>query len=347
MDGKGLEGPQTPDGNEQSDALAPVVTVSPPSSPLSEELDASTIAANKVAEELDAAIFLYSGSIDSKGFGLLFSELAVSASTPRRPNALLLLTTYGGSANDAYRIARVMQMISRKFTLCIPAMCKSAGTLIALGANRIMMNDISELGPLDVQLRQRDEIGEIRSGMVIRTALEGLTEETFALFEHVMLSVKQKSRNTVSLEVSSRIATNLTAQVMAPIYAQIDPHNLGTDLRDLNVATAYGRRLSKYGKNVRNRTIDRLVEEYPSHDFIIDKEEAEDLFHKVDDLSADVNRLVVSLGRAVYSPQSPHVVKRLDRLVEDPNEETEEVDASHTPVDGGRQEPRNGDHGGE
>ena len=260
----------------------------------------------------------------------------------------MLLTTYGGSADDAYRIARVMQLTSKEFVLCVPTICKSAGTLIALGASRIAMNDISELGPLDVQLRQRDEIGEIRSGMVIRTALEGLAEETFSLFEKVMMSVKTRSRNTVSFEVSSRIATNLTGQMMAPIYAQIDPHSLGNDLRDLNIATAYGRRLSKFGNNVRPRTIDRLVEEYPSHEFIIDKEEAEDLFHRVGEIDSDLGDLVRNLGGEVYSPQASHIVRRLDRAVEAPDEEDKEgSDPDHSLVDGGREGTGDGNYGGE
>ena len=65
--------------------------------------------------------------------------------------------------------------------------CKSAGTLIALGASEIYMPLVSELGPLDIQLRRRDEIVGRRSGMVVRTALDGLADETFKVYERVML----------------------------------------------------------------------------------------------------------------------------------------------------------------
>ena len=209
--------------------------------------DKVTKAANAVATAMDACVFLYSGRITTGGLTDLVSCLQPPDEDPNRNNSLLILTTTGGGANEAYRIARTMQLTSEVFTLCVPYVCKSAGTLIALGANKLMMSPLSEIGPLDVQLRQRDEIGEVRSGMVVGTALKGLAEETFAVFEHAMLGIKNRSSQTVSFEVSSRIATNLAARVMAPIYAQVDPESLGNDLRDLNIATAYGERLAAIG----------------------------------------------------------------------------------------------------
>ena len=313
--------------------------------------DAVTKAANLVAEDLDAKVFLYSGRIDTPGWGSLVSEMQPPEKTPDRPNSVLMLTTLGGFPSDAYRIARMMQLISDQFILCIPNMCKSAGTLIALGAHQIMMGDISEIGPLDVQLTQRDEIGQLRSGMVVRTALKGLAEETFAVFEKVMMDIKAKSNHTVSFEVSSKIASNIAAKVMSPIYAQIDPDSLGNDLRDLDIATAYGERLSKHGKNVQDGTIKKLVEKYPSHDFIIDKKETEALFYDVKDLTPEMNELMFSMGNEVYIPQKPQIVKRLDRITEDQEEQHEEPEPqtpteSDPTVDVGRQEKGNGNQGG-
>lgn len=311
--------------------------------------DAVTGAANAIAARLNAVVFLYSGYIDQRGYGSLISAMAPSDDRPHRPNAVLFLTTYGGIASQAYRIARIIQATYESFVLCVASICKSSGTLIALGANQIMMNEISEIGPLDVQLTERDEIGQIRSGMVVRTALKGLAEETFSVFEKTMLSIKQRSGNTVSLEVSSKIASDIASQVMAPIYAQIDPDSLGKDLRDLDIATAYGERLSEYGRNVRPETIQELVEGYPSHDFIIDKKEAESLFYKVENLDDDMMKLVRSLGEEAYVPQAPSVVKRLDcvRVEESDAENRGTVESGHSGLDVGCQANGNGNQGGE
>ena len=241
----------------------------------------ANIAANAVAEKFDANVFVYSGGIDYKGFGSLVQTMQPSTERPLRSNSILFLTTRGGLANAAYQIARLIQNMSGKFYLCLPAECKSAGTLIALGATEIFMTSVSEIGPLDVQLLQRDEIGRRRSGMVVRTALDGLAQETFKIFESVMLEITVNSGKNISFDVASRIAVEIATKVMTPVYAQINPEALGNDLRDLEIATAYGHRLIEYGKNATKETIRKLVEDYPAHDFIVDKAEASTLFKVV------------------------------------------------------------------
>lgn len=120
--------------------------------PISKDLNK---AANAVSELLDAAVFVYSGKIDKRGLGKLIATMETSEEQPFLSNALLFLTTYGGDASQAYRIARTFQNFREKFYLCIPSYCKSAGTLIALGATEIFLSAAAELGPLGVQLHLR------------------------------------------------------------------------------------------------------------------------------------------------------------------------------------------------
>ncbi len=93
--------------------------------------------ANKVSKDLDAMVFVYSGAIDQKGLGSLIKSMQLSDHQPIKPNSLLFLTTLGGNAEHAYQIARLMQTISQNFYLCVPAKCKSAGTLVTLGASEM------------------------------------------------------------------------------------------------------------------------------------------------------------------------------------------------------------------
>lgn len=276
--------------------------------------EAVTEAANTVAESLDAMVFVYSGSIDYKGYGSLVKTIDLSnKESPRRPNAVLFLTTLGGDAKTAYRIARFLQEITDKFYLCVPSMCKSAGTLIALGASEIYMPLVSELGPLDVQLRRRDEIGQQQSGMVVRTALAGLASETKSVFELVMIGITLGSRKSISFDVASRVASKIATGVMAPVYAQIDPESLGNNLRDLAVAKEYGHRLVEHGGNATEETVRQLVEDYPAHDFIIDGVEAKKIFATVKEPTEEMDNLTSALGEIVYIEQSPQVILRLDK----------------------------------
>lgn len=87
--------------------------------------------------------------------------------TRRRKHALLLLATRGGDPNAAYRIARAVQRAYRTvqgkheggqaikgeeklgdFLIFIDGVCKSAGTLLCLGADKLIMSENAELGPI-------------------------------------------------------------------------------------------------------------------------------------------------------------------------------------------------------
>jgi hypothetical protein len=279
-----------------------------------------TEAANLIAETTDSALILYNGPIDYNGFGGLLRALQVSDEQPRRTNALLILSTLGGSANAGYQIARALQQGFSSFSLYVPHRCKSAGTLVSLGASEVIMDDIAELGPLDVQLIQRDEIGRRRSGLILRNAFDGLSQATLEAFEKIMLGIKAGSGGVVSFETASRIAAEIASQVMAPVYAQISPEALGNDLRDLNIATEYGNRLVSFSSNADHRAVDRLVHHYPAHDFIIDREEASQLFKSVISPSDNLVSLTMLLGEAVYLMRDESLVVRLDRKLEEQND---------------------------
>ena len=62
-------------------------------------------------------VFVYSGSIDDRGFGGLVKTIEPSDQQPFRPNTVMFLTTYGGHADQAYQIARLLQSLSAKFYL--------------------------------------------------------------------------------------------------------------------------------------------------------------------------------------------------------------------------------------
>lgn len=248
-----------------------------------------------------------------------------------RPNAVLILTTNGGIADSAYKIARLLQKSHENLFLFIPSFCKSAGTLIALGASELYLTELSELGPLDVQLFQQDELFKSRSGLVVRTAFEGLAEEAFKLYEHIMIGIKTKSGSIVSFETASRIASNITTDMMGKVYSQINPEILGSDLRNLHIATEYGHRLAIRGMNVREGAIQALISGYPSHEFVIDDAECEKLFHRVRRPSPTLDGLMMRLGEIVYYEQQTHVVRRLNGVTA-PKEKMMKHEKSNTPT---------------
>ena len=76
----------------------------------------------------------------------------------------LLLHTPGGDIDTADRL---IHMIREKvgdatFRIVVPHLAKSAGTLMVLGADAVVMSDTSELGPIDPQVLIPDSTGTLR-----------------------------------------------------------------------------------------------------------------------------------------------------------------------------------------
>ena len=73
---------------------------------------------------------------------------------------ILLLNSPGGDALTAERIINICRNYGREgFSVIVPKMAKSAGTMICLGAKEIGMSPTSELGPIDPQILINDESG--------------------------------------------------------------------------------------------------------------------------------------------------------------------------------------------
>ncbi len=280
-----------------------------------------------ISQSEKADIYLWNGPINEEGLGEL-----VSSATREQENGILILTTFGGSANSAYRAARYMQTLYASFTVVVPSFCKSAGTLITLGAHRLIMTEFAELGPLDVQLVKRDELGERRSGLLLRSALTHLNEHSMTLFSHFMMSIKSASGGLIRFKLASELAAEMTTGLLSDVYCQIPPEMLGQDYQDLMVAYEYGKRLASFSGSSSEEAIYHIIHGYPSHDFVIDKREAATLFNEIDDPTPEMYELLSSLGPLAWHPNSKHVTIR--SLSKSPTPIEENNDAQNQPGNG-------------
>lgn len=73
----------------------------------------------------------------------------------------LLLHTGGGDIDAAEKLISMVRtrVGLSELRVIVPDFAKSAGTLMALGADRVLMSDSSELGPIDPQITLKDEHG--------------------------------------------------------------------------------------------------------------------------------------------------------------------------------------------
>ena len=291
-----------------------------------------------VAEEYDADVFFYSAEISDEGFGKLIKAVT---SSKKKENVLLILVTNGGSANAGYQIARFMQKTygSGKFILFVPSYCKSAGTLVALGAHQLLMDTFSELGPLDVQLPKQDEIVTRKSGLLSRSSFDALQETSFNLFEHLMLEIKRRSYDQISFKLAAEVSSKMVGDLLSQVYGQINPDIVGSEYRDLQVAYHYGVRLAGYSQNASSSSVRQLVENYPSHDFVIDDEEAAGLFYDISLPSENLYSLIDLLGDAAYNEHPVGLVLALDELNDDTGERSDAEDHDATEEPGSEEQP--------
>lgn len=66
---------------------------------------------------------------------------------------ILMLNTPGGEANSAEKIAKMCRDYCTSFKVLVPNYAMSAGTMIALASDAIMMGYLSSIGPIDPQIR--------------------------------------------------------------------------------------------------------------------------------------------------------------------------------------------------
>jgi hypothetical protein len=102
-----------------------------------------------------------------------FEELVYDNSADR--DIHLILASPGGDGETAVRLVRAAQARCRELTVIVPDVAKSAATLMAIGAHRILMAPASDLGPIDPQFQFPD--GSLVAAKDIIAAVDDATKK--------------------------------------------------------------------------------------------------------------------------------------------------------------------------
>ncbi len=164
---------------------------------------------------------------------------------------LLVLFSSGGESGSAYLIGKLCQeFCNNKFIVAIPRHAKSAATLLSCAATEIHMGSLSELGPIDPQIGGKPVLG-------LKNTIE-----------HIAGLVK---RFPASREMFAKY-----------LYLSVEPVQIGYYERVAESAIQYATRLlSTHSKNLEDtphNIATKLVYDYKDHGFVIDKNEAMEIF---------------------------------------------------------------------
>lgn len=214
-------------------------------------------------------------SIEQSDVDEIYDRLKTMGSADRID---LMLFSYGGDADAAYKMVTVLREFCKELRVIVPSEAKSAATLLALGADSILMGPLSELGPVD------------------------------PVVSHPMLPVMVPARAVLRFieEYVTVLGESRTAEKLP--FVPVDPVHMGYCSLSIDSAREYANiLLTRYNLKGKSRkridgVVNRLVggggERYASHSFVIDFSEAQKLGLNVEKMSDEIHDLVWQLYKA-------------------------------------------------
>jgi hypothetical protein len=181
------------------------------------------------------------------------------------PKISLILYTRGGDTLAAWSIINLIYQFTEDLEVIIPSKCHSAGTLMSLGAKRIIMTKQATLGPIDPSIEHplNPMIPGAPPGAKIPVSVEAV--EGFINF--------LKSELGFTRRISGDEISRLLSQHIHPIV-------IGTVYRTKEQIKMLASRLLKNQIQDRRKTkkiISFLCSDSGSHDYTIHRREARDL----------------------------------------------------------------------
>lgn len=202
----------------------------------------------------------------------------------KKKKLLIFLDSGGG---DVYAAVKIMDLLRSEYdeiTVAIAQEAKSSATMMCLGADKIIMSALSELGPLDKpMLHPNDETSAI-SALDIVKSLDGVIQT--ARNQQKKLADVLISKYGIRKEKAFEIAGDTIAKMMQPIFSKEDGKIYNQALRLLVIAELYGKEfLINYAlahlknpnfiERAADLVINHLIWGYPDHRFAIRRDEAE------------------------------------------------------------------------
>ena len=176
----------------------------------------------------------------------------------------LYLYTRGGDTLTAWSLVNLIRNFCEELEIIVPFNCHSAGTLICLGANKIVMTKQATLGPIDPSINS--PFNPPAPGFPPNITLPVSVEHVNSYLEiakNVLKIRNSASRSNILIELSNKI----------------HPHTLGAVYKSRSQIKMIAEKLLNYqslNKTQVKRIINFLCSESGSHDYTIYRNEAKE-----------------------------------------------------------------------
>lgn len=218
--------------------------------------------------------YCFADSLDSDKLIPIRRSIEDTVKEPRSEVEIdVWLESGGGSADAAFKLALILRHTAHLIRIVIPDYAKSAATLLALAGHEIYMAPGAEMGPLDMQLYDEGNLLQYTSALNIARAADDLAHDAVDL---TINGGAQFLRSTRLSRVQTMTAMlKFAAEFYAPLVSQLDPKVVYDAKQALRSAHNYAQELLTDTCGLRAASIAaRLVENYPTHGFVISYQEA-------------------------------------------------------------------------
>lgn len=178
----------------------------------------------------------------------------------------VIVHTYGGVPFVGYMVAQVIRDFSKHVNFIIPEYAFSAGTLLCLSANEILLADHALLSPIDITLQSVRKSGTEITELVSIDYFMKFAEDCKLKMESMIAEQ--------DLEASSTVDSDLLVQLVKEVGAL----NVGKFYRLRQYSEQYAMRLltdymfasEQNSQHLAEEICKKLLYEYPSHNFVMD-----------------------------------------------------------------------------
>ena len=201
------------------------------------------------------------------------------------PKISLVLHTNGGDTSAAWRLINLIHTFCDEFEVIIPSKALSAGTLISLGANKVVMTKQAALGPIDPSLNHP-----------LSPIMSGPPGQRVPVSVEAVRGYIDAAKDDLGINDPA-----VLGNILVDLANKVHPLVLGQIFRTRSqIRILASKLLSRQVKNKEKlkKIIDFLCAESGSHDYTVNRREAEEMGLAVEKPSEDLYATIHALHQS-------------------------------------------------